>query len=76
MDKTHEVIEQAERWLDDAQMNLRMIRRGKHFDNDLRLKGVVRDLRDLADKLEPHIAVLEENTVLDAFSNEGETHDY
>ena len=60
MDEAHEAIEQAERWLDDAQMSLRMIRRGKHTHNDLRMKGVIRDLRELADKLEPCIEALED----------------
>lgn len=60
MDEAHETIEYAERWLDDAQMSLRMIRRGKHAYNKARLHDVVRDLRELADKLEPCIEALED----------------
>ena len=46
--------------LDDMNIALRMIARGKHTHNDLRLRGVVRDLRGLADRLEPRIEEFKE----------------
>ena len=41
--------------LGGMQISLRTVARGKHTHNDIRLAGVVRDLRDLADRLEPRI---------------------
>ncbi len=60
MTDTETEIDNALTWLDDAKLTLGMISRGKHFHNDLRLRGVVNDLRDIADKLEPHIEALRE----------------
>lgn len=56
-------LETARGALDDIQGSLLVILRGKHLYNSVRLTGVVRDLRSLADQLEPHIGVIrkEEN---------------
>ena len=48
-------LETAIMALEDMQISLRMVARGKHTHNDIRLAGVARDLRVLADRLEPRI---------------------
>ena len=60
MTDTETEIEIARGCLDDLQMSLHTIVRGKHFHNDLRLSGIVRDLRHIAERLEPHIEALRE----------------
>lgn len=46
--------------LEDVQMQMQIIQRGKHTCNALRLETVVEDLRYVAGDLEPHIKALRE----------------
>lgn len=53
-------LDRGKGFLEDVQMQMQIIQRGKHTCNAMRLESIVEDLRHVAGELEPHIKTLRE----------------